>query len=48
MINLMTCLNRIGGSGEGGKFVGGLLSYVDDKIKAHDHENIAPSSDEHS
>jgi len=31
------------GSGEGGKFVGGLVSYVDDKIKVNNNENYTSS-----
>ena len=36
----MICLNGVEWSGEGGKFVGGLLSYVDDEIKGDNHKNI--------
>jgi len=39
----MRCNNKhiLEGSSEGEKFVGGLLSYIDDKIKSDSHENIA-------
>ena len=43
MINLITCLNGVEGSGEGEKFVGKLLNYVDDKIKGDNHGNIMSS-----
>ena len=36
----MTCLNRVEGSGEDRKFVGALLSYVNDEIKSDNYENI--------
>jgi len=36
----MTCLNGIEGSDVGEKFVGKLLSYVDDKIKDDNYNNI--------
>ena len=40
MINPMTCLNRVKGSGEDEKFVGGSLTYMDNKIKGNNHKNI--------
>ena len=36
----MTCLKGVEESGEGRKFVGALLSYVNDEIKSDKHENI--------
>ena len=43
MINLMIYLNGIEESGEGEKFVGSLLSYMDNKIKSHSYKNITLS-----
>ena len=37
----MSCLNGIEESGDGEKFIGHRLSYVDDKIKDDNHENIS-------